>query len=40
MQLNFDWYTDRAVVGALKQKLLNREVFHGQTWSKRESRSS
>jgi hypothetical protein len=35
MQLNFDWYTDRAVVGALKQKLLNREVFHGQTWSKR-----
>jgi len=24
-------HTDRAVVSSLKQKLLNREVFHGQT---------
>ena len=29
--------TDRAVVGSLKQKLLNREVFHGQTWNDRKS---
>ena len=29
--------TDRAVVGSLKQKLLNREVFHGQTWNYRKS---
>ena len=25
-------HTDRAVVSDLKQKLLNRELFHGQTW--------
>ena len=30
-------HTDRAVVGSLKQKLLNREVFHGQTWNYRKS---
>ena len=30
-------HTDRAVVGSLKQKLLNREVFHGQTWNCRKS---
>ena len=28
---------DQAVVGSLKQKLLNREVFHGQTWNYRKS---
>jgi PAS domain S-box-containing protein len=26
-------HTDRAVVGSIKQKLLNRETFHGQTWN-------
>lgn len=26
-------HTDRAVVGMLKEKMLNREVFHGQTWN-------
>lgn len=30
-------HTDRAVVTGLKQKLLNREVFHGQTWNYRKS---
>jgi PAS domain S-box-containing protein len=30
-------HTDRAVVGSLKDKLLNREVFHGQTWNYRKS---
>jgi len=30
-------HTDHAVVGLLKQKLLNREVFHGQTWNYRKS---
>jgi PAS domain S-box-containing protein len=30
-------HTDRAVVGSLKQKLLNREMFHGQTWNYRKS---
>jgi hypothetical protein len=30
-------HTDRSVVGALKQKLLNREVFQGQTWNYRKS---
>jgi len=30
-------HTDRAVVASLKQKLLNREVFHGQTWNYRKS---
>jgi PAS domain S-box-containing protein len=30
-------HTDRAVVGSLKTKLLNREVFHGQTWNYRKS---
>jgi len=29
-------YTDRTVVGSIKQKLLNREVFHGQTWNYRK----
>ena len=29
-------HTDHAVVGLLKQKLLNREVFHGQTWNYRK----
>jgi PAS domain S-box-containing protein len=29
--------TDHAVVGLLKQKLRNREVFHGQTWNYRKS---
>lgn len=29
--------TDRAVLRSLKQKLLNREVFHGQTWNYRKS---
>jgi PAS domain S-box-containing protein len=30
-------HTDRAVVSQLKQKLLNREVFHGQTWNYRKN---
>ncbi len=30
-------HTDRAVLSSLKQKLLNREVFHGQTWNYRKS---
>jgi len=30
-------HTDRAVVGLLKEKLVNREVFHGQTWNYRKS---
>lgn len=30
-------HTDRAVVGSLRQKLLNREVFHGQTWNYRKN---
>ncbi len=30
-------HTDRAVVGSLKKQLLNREVFHGQTWNYRKS---
>jgi PAS domain S-box-containing protein len=30
-------HTDRAVVRSLKEKLLNREVFHGQTWNYRKS---
>jgi PAS domain S-box-containing protein len=30
-------HTDPVVVGSLKQKLLNREVFHGQTWNYRKS---
>ena len=30
-------HTDRAVVGMLKEKLLNREVFHGQTWNYKKS---
>jgi len=30
-------HTDRAVVGSLSKKLLNREVFHGQTWNYRKS---
>ncbi len=30
-------HTDRAVVGSLRQKMLNREVFHGQTWNYRKS---
>jgi PAS domain S-box-containing protein len=29
-------HTDRAVLSQLKQKLLNREVFHGQTWNYRK----
>jgi PAS domain S-box-containing protein len=29
--------TDRAVVGSLKEKLLRRELFHGQTWNYRKS---
>lgn len=29
-------HTDRAVLRLLKQKLLNREVFHGQTWNYRK----
>lgn len=29
--------TDRAVVGLLREKLLNREMFHGQTWNYRKS---
>jgi len=30
-------YTDRVVVSELKQKMLNREQFHGQTWNYRKS---
>jgi len=30
-------HTDRDVVGLLRQRLLNREVFHGQTWNYRKS---
>jgi PAS domain S-box-containing protein len=30
-------HTDRAVVGSIRLKLLNREVFHGQTWNYRKS---
>lgn len=30
-------HTDRAVVRSLKEKLLNREVFHGQTWNYRKN---
>ncbi len=30
-------HTDRTVVGSIKQKLLNREVFHWQTWNYRKS---
>jgi PAS domain S-box-containing protein len=30
-------HTDRTVVGSINQKLLNREVFHGQTWNYRKS---
>ncbi len=30
-------HTDHTVVSSLKQKLLNREVFHGQTWNYRKS---
>lgn len=30
-------HTDHAVLSSLKQKLLNREVFHGQTWNYRKS---
>lgn len=30
-------HTDSTVVGSIKQKLLNREVFHGQTWNYRKS---
>jgi len=30
-------HTDHAVVGLLKQKMLKREVFHGQTWNYRKS---
>ena len=29
-------HTERAVVSSIKQKLLNREVFHGQTWNYRK----
>jgi PAS domain S-box-containing protein len=29
-------HTDHAVVGLLKEKLLNRQVFHGQTWNYRK----
>jgi PAS domain S-box-containing protein len=29
-------HTDRTVVGSIKEKLLNREVFHGQTWNYRK----
>ena len=29
--------TDRTVVGMLKEKMLNREVFHGQTWNYKKS---
>ena len=30
-------HTDRAVVRSLKEKLLKRETFHGQTWNYRKS---
>jgi PAS domain S-box-containing protein len=30
-------HTDRAVVGLLKQQLLKRQVFHGQTWNYRRN---
>jgi PAS domain S-box-containing protein len=30
-------HTDRAVVGLLRERLLNRQVFHGQTWNYRKS---
>jgi PAS domain S-box-containing protein len=30
-------HTDRAVVGSLKEKMLNQELFHGQTWNYRKS---
>jgi len=30
-------HTDRAVVRRLRDQLLNREVFHGQTWNYRRS---
>lgn len=30
-------HTDRAVVADLKTKLLNRQLFHGQTWNYRKS---
>ncbi len=30
-------HTDRAVVRQLKEKLLRREVFHGQTWNYRKN---
>lgn len=30
-------HTDRAVSRLLKEKLLNREVFHGQTWNYRRN---
>jgi PAS domain S-box-containing protein len=30
-------HTDRAVVGSIKSKLSNREVFHGQTWNYRKN---
>jgi PAS domain S-box-containing protein len=30
-------HTNRAVLGLLRQKLLNREVFHGQTWNYRKT---
>ena len=30
-------HTDRAVLSQLKQKLLNRELFHGQTWNYRKN---
>lgn len=33
-------HTDRTVVGSIKTKLLNREVFHGQTWNYRQSGES
>jgi len=30
-------HADHAVLSSLKQKFLNREVFHGQTWNYRKS---
>jgi PAS domain S-box-containing protein len=30
-------HSDRAVLRTLRQKLLNRELFHGQTWNYRKS---
>ena len=30
-------HTDRSLLRTLKAKLLNREVFHGQTWNYRKS---